>query len=154
MHRSALTTTLFHLHHQPPHPLHPFTPPEFQAAVRLLSLVRAKWPRQFKAWVLRVSANVGSDGRLGAPPAAPDGGGAGAFIHLLTRAEEAQVLDWPQWPAAPVGKAADYLKVGRIGFTFLGGWGAGAGVCPDSYPSILLRTKRLTPSKPPNNRPP
>jgi len=88
----------------------PPPPKEFHAAVRLLSLVRAKWPRQFKAWTTRVCASVGSGGRLG-EPVGGDGGGANAFIYLLTRVEEAQVLEWPQWPAAPVGKAGEYLKV-------------------------------------------
>ncbi|KAI8475688.1 MAG: hypothetical protein J3K34DRAFT_456094 [Monoraphidium minutum] len=112
---------------------------EFYCAIRLLHLVREKWPRQFKAWINRVCANVGSGGKLGVPPPAADepagaGGDAPAFIHLLTRAEEAQVLDWPQWPQVPVGKAAGYLKAlhtqvessarGRYALTWEGVWSA------------------------------
>lgn len=90
------------------------SPPEFYSAIRLLHLVREKWPRQFKAFVSRVCANVGSGGKLGVVQGS-DGAAASPFIHLLNRTEEAQVLEWPQWPMGPMGKAAAYLKVCGVG---------------------------------------
>jgi hypothetical protein len=96
--------------------------------------VRDKWPRQFKSWVLKVCASVGG----GAVPAPAGGasGGSSPFFHLLTRAEELAVLDWPPWPQAPVGKASAYLKVGAPARRAARGLGLSTAL-------VCLRARRL-----------